>query len=222
MHNGFLQVEGEKMAKSAGNFVTIRELLADWPGEVIRLNMLRTHYRQPMDWTIRGLEENASILANWRSRLLNSHMSFKEQNRSDYQNHEPSSKFFEALADDLNTPAAISEIHRLSKDGSVGGAEQWYASMVLLGVTSFDDMANTQAIEHSDTQVTSVSRSIVESRIAERNAARKAKDFQKADRIRDELLALGVELHDAKDGTTTWKPATSSLATGVGKKKVIH
>src|SRR3954469_25777591 len=61
MHNGFLQVEGEKMAKSAGNFVTIRELLADWPGEVIRFNMLRTHYRQPMDWTLKGLE------VSWKS-----------------------------------------------------------------------------------------------------------------------------------------------------------
>ena len=58
MHNGFLQVEGEKMSKSLGNFVTIRDLLADWPGEVIRLNMLRTHYRQPMDWTVKGLAES--------------------------------------------------------------------------------------------------------------------------------------------------------------------
>ena len=65
MHNGFLQVEGEKMAKSAGNFVTIHELLKDWPGEVARLNMLRTHYRQPMDWTVRGLEESSKILDGW-------------------------------------------------------------------------------------------------------------------------------------------------------------
>src|SRR5713101_7183124 len=65
MHNGFLQVEGEKMAKSLGNFVTIRELLQDWPGEILRLNMLRTHYRQPMDWTLKGLEESWKILASW-------------------------------------------------------------------------------------------------------------------------------------------------------------
>ncbi len=56
MHNGFLQVEGEKMAKSAGNFVTIRELLADWPGDVIRVAMLGTHYRQPINWTLKNLE----------------------------------------------------------------------------------------------------------------------------------------------------------------------
>ncbi len=65
MHNGFLQVEGEKMSKSLGNFVTIRELLADWPGEVLRLNMLKTHYRQPIDWTVKGLEESAKTLEQW-------------------------------------------------------------------------------------------------------------------------------------------------------------
>ncbi len=65
MHNGFLQVEGEKMSKSLGNFVTIHELLKDWPGEVLRLNMLRTHYRQPIDWTLRSLHRvrrNAQVL----------------------------------------------------------------------------------------------------------------------------------------------------------------
>src|SRR5215475_11045398 len=65
MHNGFLQVEGEKMSKSLGNFVTIHELLKDWPGEVVRLNMLRTHYRQPIDWTTRGLEESERTIDHW-------------------------------------------------------------------------------------------------------------------------------------------------------------
>jgi cysteinyl-tRNA synthetase len=65
MHNGFLQVEGRKMAKSEGNFITIRELLGDWPGEVLRFNMLRTHYRQPMDWTVKGLEESRRTLAHF-------------------------------------------------------------------------------------------------------------------------------------------------------------
>ena len=65
MHNGFLQVEGKKMAKSEGNFVTIHELLQDWPGEVLRLNMLRTHYRQPIDWTLKGLEESRKVLDRW-------------------------------------------------------------------------------------------------------------------------------------------------------------
>src|SRR6185295_16047228 len=65
MHNGFLQVEGKKMAKSEGNFVTIRDLLADWPGEVLRFNMLRTHYRQPIDWTLAGLQQSHNILSGF-------------------------------------------------------------------------------------------------------------------------------------------------------------
>src|SRR6185503_7687477 len=65
MHNGFLQVEGEKMSKSLGNFFTIRELLADWPGEVLRFNMLRTHYRQPIDFTLAGLKESWKMLERW-------------------------------------------------------------------------------------------------------------------------------------------------------------
>ena len=65
MHNGFLEVEGDKMSKSLGNFVTIRELLADWPGEVLRLNMLKTHYRSPIDWTVKALEESAKTLDDW-------------------------------------------------------------------------------------------------------------------------------------------------------------
>src|ERR671937_2898134 len=65
MHNGFLQVEGEKMSKSLGNFVTIHQLLQDWPGEVVRFNMLRTHYRQPLDWTKKGMEESQATLERW-------------------------------------------------------------------------------------------------------------------------------------------------------------
>ncbi len=68
MHNGFLQVEGKKMSKSLGNFLTIRQLLDDWPGEVLRFNMLRTHYRQPIDWTVKGLEESHTILKGWYDR----------------------------------------------------------------------------------------------------------------------------------------------------------
>src|SRR3954449_6861838 len=96
MHNGFLQVEGEKMSKSLGNFVTIRELLADWPGEVLRLNMLKTHYRSPMDWTVKGLEESAKTLDGWYNFIGDCQPA-----------SEPDQIFTEALRDDLNTPSAI-------------------------------------------------------------------------------------------------------------------
>src|ERR1700745_27502 len=101
MHNGFLQVEGRKMAKSEGNFVTMRELLADWPGEVLRLNMLRTHYRQPIDWTLKGLEERAKTLDDWYALA------------GDMSGDSIGGAVLEALCDDLNTPRAITELHGL-------------------------------------------------------------------------------------------------------------
>src|SRR3954468_1122204 len=97
MHNGFLQVEGEKMSKSLGNFVTIREVLADWQGDVIRLAMLSTHYRQPMNWTVKGLEEAEKALANF----------FDAAAAAAAAAARPAPGVLDALGDDLNTPKAI-------------------------------------------------------------------------------------------------------------------
>ena len=96
MPNGFLQVEGQKMAKSLGNFLTIHQLLQEWPGEVLRFNMLRTHYRQPIDWTERSLDESLDTLKGWYARL-------------DMEGTEAglAAPVVEALSDDLNTPLAI-------------------------------------------------------------------------------------------------------------------
>src|SRR6202789_3087127 len=102
MHNGFLNVEGEKMSKSLGNFVTIHELLQDWPGEVLRFNMLRSHYRQPMDWTVHGMKESWEILERW----------YRETN--DIVASDAGSQLLSALSDDLNTPQPIAELHRAS------------------------------------------------------------------------------------------------------------
>ena len=115
MHNGFLQVEGEKMAKSAGNFVTVHELLEGWqgyawPGEALRFNMLRTQYRQPLDWTLVGLDEAHKTLWEWYG---------------DLEGKEPATgvpgPVLDALTDDLNTPKAIAELHRLHSAGHWGG-----------------------------------------------------------------------------------------------------
>jgi len=109
LHNGFLNVEGEKMSKSLGNFVTIHELLTDWPGDVLRLNMLRSHYRQPMDWTVHGMKESWGMLERW------------------YDEAEPIASrrigdaFLAALCDDLNTPQAIAELHKGSVEELSGG-----------------------------------------------------------------------------------------------------
>jgi cysteinyl-tRNA synthetase len=187
MHNGFLQVEGEKMSKSLGNFVTIRDLLADWPGEVLRLNMLRSHYRQPIDWTLKGLEESAKTLEQW----------FDAAAEDAYPR--PAPAVLEALADDLNTPKAIAEMHAL-KDHA--GKKALAGTLAFLGFEPgplrmwLAERAPALAIDAA----------AIEARIHERIEARKARDWAASDRIRDELLALGVALKDNKDGTTTWEP----------------
>ena len=101
MHNGFLQVEGEKMSKSLGNFVIIREVLADWPGDVVRLAMLSSHYRQPINWTVKGLEEAEKALASFFDAA------------SAEADPRPAPAVLDALLDDLNTPKAIAEMHGL-------------------------------------------------------------------------------------------------------------
>ena len=108
MHNEFVQVEDTKMSKSLGNFVTIRELLADWPGEVLRLNMLKAHYRSPMDWTLKGLEESAKTLDDWYWVA------------ADNKGERPSDAVIEALSDDLNTPQMIASLHGLRNSAASG------------------------------------------------------------------------------------------------------
>jgi cysteinyl-tRNA synthetase len=180
MHNGFLQVEGEKMSKSLGNFFTIRELLADWPGEVLRFNMLRTHYRQPIDWTVKGVAESFNTLES-----LTSDPAFASGKEATLA---PS--VLEALADDLNTPKAIAELHALHSKGDVQAVN---ATLRALGFSQ-----RPQSRRQVDEQKVNA---LIEARLA----ARKAKNFKEADRLRDELNAMGIELEDKKDGTTLWK-----------------
>ena len=194
MHNGFLQVEGEKMAKSLGNFVTIRELLADWPGEVIRFNMLRTHYRQPMDWTVRGLEESTGIMDYWYDLA------------GETPNGPPGADFMEALADDLNTPRAISELHGLATraHGADSAAQSEFAgSLHLLGLLQ----QSKEGWIAGRRSASGIDERKVNDLIAARNQARKARNFTEADRIRAELSGMRVIVKDNKDGTTTWEVA---------------
>ena len=182
MHNGFLQVEGKKMSKSDGNFITINELLQKWPGEVLRFNMLRTHYRQPIDWTEKSVQESWDVLAGW------------------YAGANPaasapgfSGDVLEALLDDLNTPRAIAALHQMP----VG---ERAANLAALGFAG----------RLTDPRSTDVDEDKVKTAINARLAAFKEKDFATADRIRDELLAQGIQLRDSKDSetgerVTTWE-----------------
>jgi cysteinyl-tRNA synthetase len=192
MHNGFLQVESEKMSKSLGNFVTIHELLADWPGEVLRLNMLKTHYRSPIDWTMKSLEESARTLDDWY------------RVAADVEPGKPAASVVEPLLDDLNTPLAIAALHGLRNTSDAGGLA---ASLRLLGFLS----ESAAQWEGRKQQASGVDASEIERLIAERAAARARKDFRESDRIRDELVAKGVVLKDGKDAdgkpVTTWELA---------------
>ncbi|MEJ0076108.1 MAG: cysteine--tRNA ligase [Alphaproteobacteria bacterium] len=183
MHNGFLQVEGEKMSKSLGNFFTIREVLADWQGDVIRLAMLSTHYTQPINWTVKGLQEAEKALAN-----------FFDAASSDAEPR-PAPGVLDALADDLNTPKAIAEMHALR---NAAGRK------ALAGTLAFFGFRPEAFAQWRDARAPAPSLPVeeIDRRIAARLSARKARNFAEADRIRDELAALGVVLKDSKDGTT--------------------
>lgn len=190
MHNGFLQVEGEKMSKSLGNFVTINELLATdtfggrtWPGEVLRLAMLKTHYRQPIDWTVKALEEAEKTLTDWAAAA------------GEAAAGQVPAGVIEALADDLNTSQVLAELHALRKAGDHASLK---ASLALLGIA----LPEVPVAEIDDAL-----RAKVEALIAARLAARKAKNFAESDRLRDELVAMGIVLMDGKD------PATGELIT---------
>jgi len=193
MHNEFVQIEDAKMSKSLGNFVTIRDLLADWPGEVLRLNMLKAHYRSPMDWTLKGLEETAKTLDDWYWVA------------ADIKGGQPSGAVIEALSDDLNTPQMIASLHSL-RNRAASGAEpdrnEFAASLRFLGFLS-ESAAEWKGRKQ---QASGVDAKQVDGLISDRTAARARKDFKESDRIRDELAAMGVVIKDSKDGTT-WEIA---------------
>jgi cysteinyl-tRNA synthetase len=225
MHNGFLQVEGEKMAKSLGNFVTVHELLTNWrglawPGDVIRFAMLMTHYRQPLDFSQAGLEQAAIALDGFAT------FAWSDPKAS------PSTEFLDALNDDLNTPRAITELHRLFgiardetfemaermarpgamlNDSDYAAARSLAASLEFIGIdiAKYDpNWLQKQARSHISAEVKAKASEL----IAARNAARAARNFKEADRIREELEAMGITLKDAKDPktgelVTTWEVA---------------
>ncbi len=193
MHNGFLQIEGRKMSKSEGNFFTIHELLETekfagrkWPGDVLRLAMLMTHYREPIDFSAKRLEEAERLIAKWPV--------------TDANGAAPDERVLEALSDDLNTVAAIQALHALAAEASSSpeAAARFAASAELLG------------IKPKKVEVSEDLSAAVEALVAMRLEMLKAKNFAEADKIRDDLSAKGVQLKDGKDPVsgervTTWE-----------------
>ena len=203
VHNGMVQVEGRKMAKSVGNVLLIKDLLAAHHGEVLRLGLLAAHYRQPLDWTADGLEQAHKALDRFYSVLR------------DVAAVEPAAlakddadlgRFVGALCDDLNTPQAIAELHAVARalGATPDPAEQGRLKAVLLeagsllGVLQEDPGAWLAGGADDDEGAR------IDAMVAARWAARQAKDFAEADRLRDAIVAEGISLQDSPEGTT-WK-----------------
>lgn len=194
LHNGYLQVEGRKMSKSEGNFITIRDLLETkkfggrkWPGEVLRLAMLMTHYRQPIDFSFEKLTAAEKTLNHWY-RLIG--------DGTPAASDAPGADVVRALGDDLNSCEAINQLHLVAD--RAGGADEGGGDLKgaanLLGILTgtAKEWFQGEGAEGGD----------VQTRIDERLEALGSKDFAKADEIRDELASRGIQLMDSKDPET--------------------
>jgi len=198
MHNGFVNVDQTKMSKSLGNVVLVRDLLQDAPGEAVRLALLSAHYRQPLDWSDELLAESRRKLDRLYTALRNA-----PGWQSVWEKTVPPKAFLDALGDDVNTPKAIAELFNLARqlNKTEDPAEQvrlgadLRASGEVMGLLGGDPEA-WFAVEQNDDFAAKV-----EALLAQRLAARENKDYAAADRIRDELTAIGVVIEDGPDGT---------------------
>ena len=192
VHNGYITMDGEKMAKSLGNFTMLNDVLDRFHGETIRLALLSTHYRKPLDWSLHNLEEAKLTLDKWYRNLLDGGRR-RDEKRGEIT---PDHSMLKALCDDLNTPQAIAAIHELS-----GDTDALRASAALLGLLREAPDAWFKWTPDTDD---ALEEEQIEMLIRERGQARADKDFDVADQIRAKLGEAGVILED-RNGHTRWR-----------------
>ena len=201
MHNGFVRIDDEKMSKSLGNFFTVREVLHRYDAEVVRFFIARAHYRSPLNYSDHHLDDARQAL----TRLYTALKAFDVDSSSTVidWDHAYAKRFREAMNDDFNTPEAVAVLFELANEVNRSHSRELALLLralgAVLGLLERDPVDFLQSGEVSD-----LSAEQIETRIIARKAARKDKNFAEADRIRDELLSMGVVLEDASDGTT-WR-----------------
>lgn len=197
VHNGYITVKGDKMAKSAGNFVFVRDVLQQFHGECVRLALINVHYKKPLDWSIDNLQQAQNNLDKWYRLLLG--VPAQEAPVDD--------SVVEAVCDDLNTPQAIAELHRLASDvtTATSASERVARAGILKASANFLGllMEAPQVWMHwrPASEPQQISDEEIERLIAEREQARRDKDYATADKIRQKLSEVGVVLEDSEGGT---------------------
>lgn len=205
LHNEMLLVEGKKMSKSLGNFFTVRDLLEQGvPGQVIRFVFLSTHYRKPMDWTQEKRHEAEATLSSWLAVLQKHGYSSKTVERlKSSGDWRADDELLGVLANDLNTPGVIARLHVLAKGRTAHGLIGLASGLELLGLMDDWDLLNLSQSQGSP--MPEWIDAVVDRLLIERQAARSAKNWSEADRLRDLLNAAGVQVTDVA-GTASWLP----------------